>query len=137
MLTNIINGAFLQGVSSMFNYLLAVHPLFCNTPQRLATVTMVDNEGLERVRASLNLVTQDQQIDTPSGRTQGNPEDKKIEKPCCLVGQEPGASRSGGRNWSCNTKADQRYHANNHHYRLRKEPLYNYSNRDPNEDWRS
>ena len=27
--------------------------------------------------------------------------------------------------------------ANNHLYRLRKEPLYNYSNRDPNEDWRS
>ena len=73
---------------------------------------MVDNEGLERVRASLNQVAQDQQIDVPQEGHNGNPEDKTIEKPCCLVGQEPGASWSGGRNWSYNTIADQRKFVN-------------------------
>ena len=96
----------------MFNYLLAVHPLFCNTPQQLATVTMVSNEGVERARASLNQVARTNRLIPPPEGHNGNPEDKKIETPCCLVGQEPGASRSGGRNWSCNTKADQRKFVN-------------------------
>ena len=53
-----------------------MHPLPCNTSQRLATVTMVDNEDLERARASLNQVAEDQQIDAPLEGHNGNPEVK-------------------------------------------------------------